>query len=370
MLRNEDCPLELDDLTIVEEVLISAARSFCYLMKLKPVGNSYSQALKGNVITFLQSSLGQLNHFGIQNVEETLTEMIVVHFVSPFRAKLDIEFKNTLKCRRDKVRTAYQKLMENSSIYGKLNLEDSEIEKLPVDGVPDCLLTQIINTGDLEFDELHSSRYSKELNDLKEGLEFEDEDDTILERSGLMDSNSTQIPSDELTLQNLRNQIKISTGNTPLNEYDTKFFHMVCPSLFPFEDYGFESETRTVKVGMQSHARHLLNCANRRFRNHKSFLFIIFNILQRRDVCRRAKSLSKAANFDDAIELFQLMTISKVEKAIKSIHQKMPLEQDVKIFLSKVDSMGRKKGQKKCVCINTSQWSSYHISHYQYGRIV
>jgi hypothetical protein len=126
--------------------------------------------------------------FGIQNVEETLTEMIVVHFVSPFRAKLDIEFKNTLKCRRDKVRTAYQKLMENSSIYGKLNLEDSEIEKLPVDGVPDCLLSQIINTGDLEFDELHSSRYSKELNDLKEGMEFEDEDDTILERSGLMDS--------------------------------------------------------------------------------------------------------------------------------------------------------------------------------------
>jgi NAD kinase len=74
-------------------------------MKLKPVGNSYSQALKGNVITFLQSSLGQLNHFGIQNVEETLTEMIVVHFVSPFRAKLELKIREQLTAKNFKQET-------------------------------------------------------------------------------------------------------------------------------------------------------------------------------------------------------------------------------------------------------------------------
>jgi hypothetical protein len=84
---------------------------------------------------------------------------------------------------------------------------------------------------------------------LKEGLDFddEDEDETVLERSGLMDSNSTQMPCDEFTLNSLKNQlkpnstVKISTGNTTLNEYDSKKSHMVCPTLTPFEDYGFES---------------------------------------------------------------------------------------------------------------------------------
>ncbi|KAJ7054738.1 hypothetical protein C8F01DRAFT_995256, partial [Mycena amicta] len=65
-------------------------------------------------------------------------------------------------------------------------------------------------------------------------------------------------------------------------EYDNpQLFPGMFPTLFPYGVGGFEG-SRHKKISMQAHVNYLLDVADRDTRYHRSFIFVAFNILQRR----------------------------------------------------------------------------------------
>ena len=71
-------------------------------------------------------------------------------------------------------------------------------------------------------------------------------------------------------------------GPSPEPDYhNTNLFPLLYPTLYPFGVGGFEDNRRFPAISMKAHARYLLNIDDGRFREHPSFIFSVFNILQR-----------------------------------------------------------------------------------------
>ena len=54
------------------------------------------------------------------------------------------------------------------------------------------------------------------------------------------------------------------------------------PILYPYGTGGFEDPAHSVAVSFQKQANYYLDLADRSFRYHHSFIFVVVNILQRR----------------------------------------------------------------------------------------
>ena len=79
-----------------------------------------------------------------------------------------------------------------------------------------------------------------------------------------------------------RGYVEITHEPTPINEFfNPEMFPMMYPTLFPYGIGGFEDNRRSAPVSLKHHAKHLFALTDRRFQEHYSFLFTVFNILQR-----------------------------------------------------------------------------------------
>jgi hypothetical protein len=208
VLRDEDHPPQLNGLTVVEEIIISAARSMCYMIKLRQKGGQYARKLKGNIISFMQASAGQQISFGIERLEETLQENLIVHLQSPFKPADLQDFNDLLKARRDTVRKAYQFLQGSSTLYGKFNITKEMLSNIPLDGVPDCILKNSMTSAHIQNENRNSARYSKTTNDMEQDIELAGESDDDLftiDRSVVLDINQNSLPTKFIQLQHLKN---------------------------------------------------------------------------------------------------------------------------------------------------------------------
>jgi hypothetical protein len=119
-------------------------------------------------------------------------------------------------------------------------------------------------------------------------------------------------PSNELRAAAVRHvkkksggYIAVSHDPMPVNEFfNPDMFPMIYPTLFPYGIGGFEDKKREVRVSLKRHAKHLFNLADRRFQEHYSFLFTVFNILQRREILLRTSLKVKQRNFDSIARTF------------------------------------------------------------------
>jgi len=69
-------------------------------------------------------------------------------------------------------------------------------------------------------------------------------------------------------------------------------------TVFPFGLGGFDDHTREVAISFQKHVEYLLDLADRRFRYHRSFLFIALNIYQQRKAHLHTWLTVKKSRFD------------------------------------------------------------------------
>ncbi|KAF8233578.1 hypothetical protein L208DRAFT_1266036, partial [Tricholoma matsutake] len=96
---------------------------------------------------------------------------------------------------------------------------------------------------------------------------------------------------------------KLPHDMNPENEFiNPQLFPKIYSTLFPFGIGGLEDCSHKEPVSLKRHVNHLLNLVNQRFQEHPSFLFIAFNILQRRlpllhtNLKMKGKKISFAAN--------------------------------------------------------------------------
>ena len=99
--------------------------------------------------------------------------------------------------------------------------------------------------------------------------------------------------------------IQIPHDPKPVNEFfNIELFPMIYPTLFPYGIGGFEDRRRTVAISLKRHVKHLFSLKDKRFQEHYSFLFTVFNILQRRLVLLHTSLKVRRSNFESAARNF------------------------------------------------------------------
>ncbi|CAF1541738.1 unnamed protein product, partial [Rotaria sp. Silwood1] len=325
-----DVPEELQGLTLPEEKLIALYRHSSCVIKLFSITGDPSlaqTALKGNVITFPQniSDIARCLPLSLN----TLPEIIKIIFVGRTFPKKD-RIRSILTVRRDIVRKALIWLSKNNILYKDVYIDDLLIDTLPINDVPDCLWNTMSLVDEQQSCNVERSGY------VNSNLDSDDvcfTDIVSLNASGLMDTNTTGISSSDIR-QHLRQRINITEelttlndniylvphGKNPVNEYfNTSFLPGLYPTLFPYGVGGVEDERRQVRVPYGKHIRYLLSYHDHRFEMNTSFIFVTFNILQRRTACAKARILVSRPYFtSQSIEINQL-TAAEVKIALNQI---------------------------------------------------
>src|SRR3954465_5144816 len=74
------------------------------------------------------------------------------------------------------------------------------------------------------------------------------------------------------------------TPNKPFNEYiDVTLFPAGFPVLYPYGVGGHEDSNRLSHISLKDYTNHLMRHCYPKFRHHRSFPFVTFNILQWRE---------------------------------------------------------------------------------------
>ena len=108
--------------------------------------------------------------------------------------------------------------------------------------------------------------------------------------------------------------IQIPHDSKPVNEFfNPDLFPMIYPTLYPYGIGGFEHSHREVCVSLKKHVKHLFNLSDRRFQEHHSFMFMVFNILQRWAILLHSSLKVKAQHFDSVAATLNVISVDTVQ---------------------------------------------------------
>ena len=102
-------------------------------------------------------------------------------------------------------------------------------------------------------------------------------------------------------------------------------FPLLYPTLFPYGCGGFEDADRRKPVSLKEHVKYLFSLKDRRFQTHYSFLFIVFNILQRRALLLHASLKVKKAYFARFARDFSNISSEAVSDVLQQIEKGDPV---------------------------------------------
>lgn len=222
-----------------------------------------------------------------------IAETIKIIFVGKFIPK-SINFQKIMCIRRQKVLDALTWLIKNNHLYKHVKISQKNLDLLPENAVPQVLLDTM-------------KIYEKKISDVgyvKVPLKEENiliEDEIPMNLTAIVDTEGVNVTNNNLN-EEILNKINknesqdslyaIPHTGQPVNEYyNPNLLMSLYPTLFPFGFGGIEDPTKPISASFENHIQYLLTYADRRFERNHSFMFIAFNILQKRTACRQAKLL-------------------------------------------------------------------------------
>ena len=139
----------------------------------------------------------------------------------------------------------------------------------------------------------------------------------------------------------------IPRGSAPSNEYNNPTLLLgLYPTLFPYGTGGFEDSSRLIKISFKKQIQYLLSYHDRRFEKHHSFIFVVFNMLQRREACLHARLMtskpffSKTANDIVSLDAKDIkQVLSNFEKNKTNVQSHNP---HVHALLNQIKAIGGK----------------------------
>ena len=115
----------------------------------------------------------------------------------------------------------------------------------------------------------------------------------------------------------------IPRGAKPVNEYaNPSHIISLYPYLFPYGTGAIEDTTRPVNVGYKDHVRYLLSIDDKRFERNHSFLYVCFNILQKRNACYQARLMISRPYFVNASSKIDHLSQEDIQFALCDIENK------------------------------------------------
>ncbi|CAF3984286.1 unnamed protein product [Rotaria sordida] len=122
---------------------------------------------------------------------------------------------------------------------------------------------------------------------------------------------------------NIENVYLIPHSSKSVNEYfNPKLLTGLYPTLFCYGRGAPEDQSRPVKVNLREHIRYLLFYNDRRFEKNHSFIFVVFNLLQRRDACFHAQLIATKPYFRSSAHEIQSLSSNDIETALKNISER------------------------------------------------
>lgn len=156
--------------------------------------------------------------------------------------------------------------------------------------------------------------------------------DVIEFYSGVIDVNGATVSSEE-TSNHLLQQIGGTRANEqmegdninlvphsskPVTEYfNPNLLLGLYPTSFSYGRGTPEEQSRPVKVNLREHIRYLLSYNDRRSQKSHSFLFVVFNLLQRRQACFQARLIATRFSFEKSARDIQSLSTKDIELALK-----------------------------------------------------
>ncbi|CAG8698217.1 7398_t:CDS:2, partial [Cetraspora pellucida] len=300
--------------------------------------------------------------------------------------------KKILQIRKSKVTNALQWLFSHNKLFKEyIEINSKILNDLPKGEIPEPLLltTTVIDlemqniehyTGyihdPIEYDESNSENETENIT-----LNNKDKTDQFIKNntignlynfrtSSILYVNDIPVMEEELTLSSLQKLIEksnlqyknkpldnasnttskttqtklicVSHENTPINKYeDPKLLPAAFPTLYPFGVGGHIGHSQY--IFFKEYINHLMCYHDPKFRQHRSFSFVTFNILQRREVSSESYNLTKNNNFEKSANLINILKPNDIKLAVEQIQKKEPITNpNILELLKNINSTGSK----------------------------
>jgi hypothetical protein len=334
-----EIPPQLQDLTLLEEMLISQARPRFTIVRLKmgsiQNSNLLTRAIKSNVIAFPQDLSGVYNALTIPLRMESAPEFIKVILSGKVTVQQRISAISKFgRVRRQRVIDAVIWKKNNDPYFASVNIDIENRTDLPEDGIPLELTNSISEISD----------------DLPgEEVGQDSQDDVVQsvsgETVGYVDFSGLSVT--ETQLENLAFEkvvLKVPHGTDPINTYDDAFWAGAFPTLFPY-GRGLPREERLKNIGFREWLLHCLQYKDRRFRLHPTFLFVAYNLMKVSEVCRSVRircTGQTAKDFGDTLRNIEPKKILEIAEKRRSMpyEEQDPLDLPVLALLRQVQVTG------------------------------
>ncbi|CAF4239112.1 unnamed protein product, partial [Rotaria sordida] len=188
-----------------------------------------------------------------------------------------------------------------------------DIAQLTEDDVPECIMSMIEQKIDDE--EIQSERAGYIPDPLSNLIERTTTDSIPISNSGVLDVNGSSVSSNEIT-DYLLHKIK-NDGRKKQMDIESLY-----PTLFCYGHGTPEDQSRPVKVNLREHMRYLLSYNDRRFETNHSFIFVVFNLLQRCDACFHVQLIATKPYFRVSADEIQSLKSEDIEIALDNISKK------------------------------------------------
>lgn len=270
--------------------------------------------------------------------ENTLCDNIKIVFVGSTPPNR-VESKSLLKVRRIKILNALKWLIAHNVHYKDIVISKDNISKLPLDDIPDSLWETMDVIDDNESVNNGRESYANEniVSDLGKKDEDPSEDIPItLNTSAVVDVDCVDSSFDNINKHLLKTVFKdndkienthtersyymIPRGEQPVLQFgNSQLLPCLFPTLFPYGVGSPDDDNRKQKSSYKKDIQYLLSYCDKRFEKHSSFIFVVFNILQRRNACYKAKLMMEQPYSQTYANLISKVKSSDVEKALKII---------------------------------------------------
>jgi hypothetical protein len=100
--------------------------------------------------------------------------------------------------------------------------------------------------------------------------------------------------------------------------YNSELFLGLFPTLFPYGCGASYDSLRQTGVPLSQHIRYLLAYEDQRFEKHHSFMYVMFNVMQRRQACWNASLMASRPYFQESATDLQALTTKEIETALIS----------------------------------------------------
>ena len=384
----------LQDMTIPEQLLISPGYLCMNLVQLTKMRHTHHK-LKGHIVTLPQNPCSLVKVLPLPMYR--LCEYLKVVFVGQ-GTPTDRQLKKVLQVRKSKITAALRWLFKHNIMFkNHFEIDENALNDLPEGEIP-AVLAATTTAVDLDPRSVeHYTGYTQDPSEKFNGIEDDDGNDddqndhdgdgefghfaynntvgsaSELRPSGIVHVDNVPVSERDITLQSLQKlmyntdkdqpppsdsnnchidrtaagssdgpAIRMPHGNIPLNEYrDATLFPAGFPVLYPYGVGGHEG--RSLRVSLKEYANHLMRHRDPKFRQHRSFPFVAFNILQRREISSQSYNLTRGRHFNRSAELIATLTPEDIKAAIDQEQNKESITNPAVLELLKnVNSAGSK----------------------------